>query len=65
MNGLRTIRELLGFSVGALVALKLGHVIAWSWWWVLAPLWLPCAVAAYVFLKMAASEEFEDLRSDR
>lgn len=21
------------------IALKLLHVIAWSWWWVLAPLW--------------------------
>ena len=23
------------------MTLKLSHVIAWSWWWVLAPLWLP------------------------
>lgn len=22
------------------VALKLTHVIAWSWWWVLSPLWI-------------------------
>lgn len=26
------------------VALKLTHVIAWSWWWVLAPLWIPFAL---------------------
>ena len=26
------------------IGLKLGHVIGWSWWWVLAPLWLPYAV---------------------
>ena len=25
------------------VALKLTGVIAWSWWWVLAPLWIPVA----------------------
>lgn len=23
------------------IALKLLHAIAWSWWWVLAPLWGP------------------------
>jgi len=22
------------------IALKLTHVIAWSWWWVLSPLWI-------------------------
>lgn len=22
------------------VGLKLTHVIAWSWWWVLAPIWI-------------------------
>jgi len=26
------------------VGLKLGGVIAWSWWWVLSPLWIPVAV---------------------
>lgn len=24
-----------------LLALKLSNVIAWSWWWVTAPLWIP------------------------
>ena len=23
------------------VGLKLTNVIAWSWWWVLSPLWIP------------------------
>lgn len=27
------------------VALKLCKVIDWSWWWVLAPLWGPWAIA--------------------
>ena len=27
------------------IALKLTHVIAWSWWWVLSPLWLGAAIA--------------------
>ena len=25
---------------GIFVTLKLTHVIAWSWWWVLSPLWI-------------------------
>lgn len=33
------------FLLGLLfVGLKLGHVIAWSWLWVLAPFWIPFAV---------------------
>ena len=32
------------------VGLKLGGVIGWSWWWVLAPLWLPLAFAASLAL---------------
>jgi len=30
------------------IVLKLCKVIAWSWWWVLSPLWLPL-VALIVF----------------
>jgi fatty acid desaturase len=26
------------------ITLKLTGYIAWSWWWVLAPLWIPFAV---------------------
>lgn len=26
------------------VILKLTHVIDWSWWWVLSPIWIPVAV---------------------
>lgn len=29
------------------ITLKLTGYIAWSWWWVLAPLWVP---VAFVFL---------------
>jgi hypothetical protein len=25
----------------AFIVLKLCNVITWSWWWVLAPLWVP------------------------
>ena len=26
------------------IGLKLVHVIDWSWWWVLSPLWVPLAL---------------------
>ncbi|MDO4465563.1 MAG: hypothetical protein Q4C49_00935 [Bacillota bacterium] len=29
----------------AFVVLKLCHVIDWSWWWVLAPTWIPLGIA--------------------
>lgn len=32
------------------VVLKLTHVINWSWWWVLAPLWIGVLVAGIIFL---------------
>lgn len=42
----------IGF-VGALtiafIVLKLTHVINWSWWWVLSPIWISTAIAL-VFL---------------
>lgn len=30
--------------------LRLTGVIDWSWWWVTAPLWIPLAVALFVFV---------------
>lgn len=30
------------------VHLKLSGVIAWSWWWVLAPLWMPLVAVVLV-----------------
>lgn len=32
------------------IALKLTHVIDWSWWWVLAPVWVGFAILAVVWL---------------
>ena len=26
------------------IGLKLTHYISWSWWWVLAPMWIPVVV---------------------
>lgn len=36
----------------AFIVLKLCRVIDWSWWWVLAPAWVPIAVTL-VFLGLA------------
>lgn len=32
------------------IGLKLGHVIDWSWWWVLSPLWLPISIVIAICL---------------
>lgn len=36
------------------IALKLTGVIAWSWWWVLSPVWLPLALVALILVVWAA-----------
>jgi hypothetical protein len=33
-------QDLWALSLPALIVLKLTGVIAWSWWWVLSPLWI-------------------------
>ena len=35
----------LGLLTILFIALKLMGYIAWSWWWVLSPLWIPFAIA--------------------
>jgi hypothetical protein len=32
------------------LVLKLTGVIAWSWWWVTAPLWIPLAIFLVILL---------------
>ena len=34
----------------AFIVLKLCKVIDWSWWWVLAPTWIPLGIACFVIL---------------
>lgn len=34
----------LGALTILFIGLKLGGVIDWSWWWVLAPVWVPTAI---------------------
>lgn len=36
------------------ITLKLAGVIAWSWWWVLAPLWIGLALYIAIILGIIA-----------
>lgn len=47
-----------GLLLVAFIVLKLCKVIAWSWWWVLAPLWLPLVVALFCVLIYATVKSF-------
>lgn len=42
------------------IAFKLLGIIAWSWWWVLAPFWIPVGimivVGIYTFIKIYRHE---------
>lgn len=33
-----------GLLTVAFIVLKLAHVINWSWWWVLSPIWISVAI---------------------
>ena len=37
----------------AFIVLKLTGVIGWSWWWVLAPLWIPWSIVLAILLVVA------------
>lgn len=32
------------------ITLKLTGVITWSWWWVLAPIWIPALIGIVIFI---------------
>ena len=34
------------------IALKLMGYISWSWWWVLAPIWMPFVLILVIFVVM-------------
>ena len=35
------------------IGLKLGHVINWSWWWVLSPIWISALFVFSIILIVA------------
>ena len=56
-----------GLLLLAFIVLKLTGVISWSWWWVLAPAWLPIALVllllavSLVYMKIKMRNGNEDL----
>lgn len=47
----------LGFLTLLFIALKLTGHIAWSWWWVLAPMWMPVALLVLALLVVVALDD--------
>ncbi len=39
---------IVGLLGVAFVVLKLTNMIAWSWWWVTAPFWMPVLAVLFV-----------------
>ena len=39
-----------GLLAVAFIVLKLCKVIDWSWWWVLAPIWIPIGIVMAIAL---------------
>lgn len=46
------------------IGLKLGGVINWSWWWVLAPTWIPLTIVLGIMLVMLLAAFFVFLFKD-
>lgn len=44
--------SLLGVLTIVFIVLKLTKLIAWSWWWVLAPSWIPITILIVVGIIM-------------
>ena len=40
----------LGMLTILFIALKLTGYITWSWWWVLAPMWIPVVLAIIILI---------------
>lgn len=43
-----------GLLTIAFVVLKLCHVIDWSWWWVLSPIWISLSIAVLILVGVFA-----------
>jgi len=44
------------------VVLKLTHLIAWSWWWVLSPQWIGTAIWLACLLIVAVGDAIDHKR---
>ena len=45
----------------ALMVMKLGNVISWSWWWVTIPFWGPIALIMIALVVLVALKIFAKL----
>lgn len=46
----------------AFIVLKLIGVIDWSWWWVLAPLWIPAAIIVILVIAILIIEVATEMK---
>lgn len=43
------------------IVLKLCNLINWSWWWVLAPIWIPlCLIVFFGFLAYVLKDDDDE-----
>lgn len=49
---------ILGVLTVAFIVLKLCSVIDWSWWWVLAPVWIPWAAVLVLLIVVGIAKVF-------
>lgn len=42
----------VGLLTIVFIVLKLTKVIAWSWWWVLSPIWITTAIVIIILVAM-------------
>lgn len=52
--------EFAGLLTVAFIVLKLCGVIAWSWWWVLSPVWISAAIVAIIMVIVAVIAVMKD-----
>lgn len=47
------------------IILQLTGVINWSWWWVLAPFWIPIALGILIFIIALVVVAASDINNER
>ena len=49
-----------GLLTIAFIVLKLCDVIAWSWWWVLSPMWISAAIVLIILIGVIIKAAADD-----
>lgn len=63
MGGRVLLMTLPGLMFLAFLVLKLTGYLAWSWWWVTAPLWIPTIVISVIAVLSIIAVELKFSRS--